>query len=268
MAIQYPAIDPVAFSVGPLSVHWYGITYLVGFSAAWLLANYRARQPGSGWNSEQVSDLIFYGAVGIILGGRLGYGLFYANDQLFSDPLWLIKLQQGGMSFHGGFLGSLAAMTYFTWKSKKSWLAIGDFISPMVPIGLGAGRIGNFINGELWGRATEMSWGMVFPGDTLQLVRHPSQLYQSLLEGLMLFAVLWWFSSRARPRGAVGGLFVAGYGVARIIGEFFREPDAHIGFVGGNWLTMGMLLSVPMVLFGIGLMIWAYKTQGANPRSV
>jgi|SRR5690554_68825 len=261
--MTYPQIDPIAFSIGPLSVHWYGLTYLFGFAGAWLLGSWRASKPGSPFNREQVGDLIFYGAVGVIVGGRLGYGLFYALDQWLQDPLWIVKLQQGGMSFHGGMLGVLTAFWYFKRKVGTSYATVADFIVPMVPVGLATGRIGNFINGELWGRATDVSWGMVFPGDPLQIVRHPSQLYQFALEGVALFTLLWIYSNKPRPAIAVTGLFGIGYGCARIGAEFFREPDAHIGYLAGNWLTMGMLLSLPMVAAGAAMMVWAYRKQGA-----
>ena len=257
--MQYPDIDPVAFSIGSLQIYWYGITYLVGLGGAWALGILRARKAGSGWTSEQVGDLIFYGAVGVIVGGRLGYGLFYGLDQWSDDPLWVFKLQDGGMAFHGGMLGVLAAFWYFKRKTGKGYFEVADFIVPMVPIGLAAGRLGNFINAELWGRPADVPWAMVFPTDPQQIPRHPSQLYQFLLEGVLLFLVLWIYSRRPRPAAAVTGLFGVGYGIARIVAEFFREPDAHIGYLAGGWLTMGMLLSLPMVALGIGLLAYAYR---------
>lgn len=257
--LQYPEIDPVAIAIGPLQVHWYGLMYLFGFVAAWWLGTRRAARPGSGWTAQQVSDLVFYSALGVIVGGRVGYTLFYNFSGFLNDPVSLVKLWQGGMSFHGGALGVLVAFGVFARKAGKRYFEVADFIVPMVPIGLCAGRIGNFINGELWGRATDVPWAMVFPNDPSQLARHPSQLYQSLMEGLLLFIVLWLYSARPRPAGAVTGLFGVGYGTARIIGEFFRQPDAHIGFIAFDWLTMGMLLSTPMVIIGLGMMAWAYK---------
>ncbi|MDF1821032.1 MAG: prolipoprotein diacylglyceryl transferase [Alcanivoracaceae bacterium] len=257
--MQYPDIDPVALSLGPIQIYWYGITYLVGLAGAWGLGVWRARRPGSGWTSEQVGDLIFYGAVGVIVGGRLGYGLFYGLDQWSEDLLWVFKLQEGGMAFHGGMLGVLTAFWYFKRKTGKGYFETADFIVPMVPIGLGAGRLGNFINAELWGRPSDVSWAMVFPTDPQQLARHPSQLYQFMLEGVLLFVLLWWFSRRPRPPAAVTGLFGVGYGVARIAAEFFREPDAHIGYLAGGWLTMGMVLSLPMVFIGAAMMVWGYR---------
>lgn len=259
--LSFPQIDPVAISIGPLSVHWYGLTYLIGFLGAWWLGTLRAKKDNSGWTVDQVGDVIFYGAVGVIVGGRLGYGLFYGLDQWAKDWLWIFKLQQGGMSFHGGMLGVLTAFAYFAHKNKKTYFQVADFIVPMVPIGLATGRFGNFINAELWGRETDVPWAMVFPTDALQLARHPSMLYECALEGIVLFALLWCYSAKARPLGAITGLFGAGYGVARIFVEFFREPDAHIGYLAGGWLTMGMLLSLPMVVIGIAMMVWAYRRE-------
>lgn len=256
--LKYPDIDPVAISIGPLDLYWYGITYLVGIGAAWFLGVQRAKQR-SDWTGEQVGDLIFYGAIGIIVGGRVGYGLFYGLDQWVQDIFWIVRLQEGGMSFHGGMIGVLLAFGYFAWRTGKTYFQTADFIVPMVPLGLGAGRIGNFINAELWGRQSDVPWAMVFPTDPLQVPRHPSMLYEFLLEGVVLFIVLWIFSRQPRPAGAVTGLFGIGYGLSRILVEFWREPDAHIGYLAGNWLTMGMLLSVPMVIAGAAIMIWAYR---------
>lgn len=265
--INYPQIDPVALSLGPIQVHWYGLMYLVGFMGAWWLCLRRAKQPNSGWTPQQVSDFIFYGALGVILGGRIGYVLFYDFSNFIAAPWRIVLLNQGGMSFHGGALGVLAAIAIFARKTNKRFLAAMDFGVPMVPIGLGAGRIGNFINGELWGRATEVSWGMVFPADVLQLTRHPSQLYQALTEGLLLFVVLWLYSRHPRPMGAVTGLFGVGYGISRFTTEFFREPDAHIGYIAFDWLTMGQLLSLPLIMVGIGLMVWGYKTHPVTQQA-
>lgn len=253
-------INPVALDLDFIQIHWYGLMYLVGFAAAYFLGCHRAAKPGSGWNGDMVSDFIFWGAMGVVLGGRAGYVLFYNFDQFLADPLWLFALWDGGMSFHGGLLGVLVAMALFGRKHGKGFFEMGDFVSPLIPIGLGAGRIGNFIGGELWGRATDQTWGVVFPRVD-QLARHPSQLYQALLEGLAMFALLWWFSAKPRPRMAVSGLFLLLYGVFRSAVEFFREPDSHIGFVAFGWMTKGQLLSLPMILIGAGLIALAYAQQ-------
>lgn len=256
--LTYPDIDPVAISIGPLDLYWYGITYLIGLGGAWWLGILRAKHR-SDWNPDQVGDLIFYGAVGVIVGGRLGYGLFYGLEQWSRDFFWVFRLQDGGMSFHGGMLGVLLAFWFFARRTGKTFFQVSDFIVPMVPIGLGAGRIGNFINAELWGRPSDVPWAMVFPTDPMQVPRHPSMLYEFVLEGVVLFVVLWIYSRHPRPAGAVTGLFGIGYGLSRIVVEFWREPDAHIGYLAGDWLTMGMLLSLPMVLAGAAMMIWAYR---------
>lgn len=260
--MTYPQIDPVVFRIGDLAIHWYGVMYLLGFAAAWGLGVWRARRPDNDWNADQVGDLIFYGALGVILGGRFGYVVFYNFDQFLDNPLWLLKVWEGGMSFHGGMLGVLVAFWWFARKTGKSYFQVADFIVPMIPIGLGAGRLGNFINAELWGKPSELPWAMVFPTDPAQLERHPSQLYQFAMEGVLLFALLWLFSARPRPAGAVTGLFGVGYGVFRIVAEFFREPDAHLGYLAFDWLTMGQLLSLPMVVAGIMIMVWAYRREG------
>ncbi|MBY4676888.1 prolipoprotein diacylglyceryl transferase [Marinobacterium arenosum] len=252
-------IDPIAISLGPLQVHWYGLMYLIGFAAAWWLGNRRAAQPGSGWTADMISDLVFWGALGAVLGGRFGYVLFYNFDQFLEDPLWLFAVWEGGMSFHGGLLGVLLVLLLFGRKYNKSFLEMGDFAAPLVPIGLGAGRLGNFIGGELWGRSTDLPWGVIFPRAPDALPRHPSQLYEFALEGVLMFALLWWYSSKPRPRAAVSGLFLLLYGLFRSLVELVREPDAHIGFIAFGWLTKGQLLSLPMVLLG-GLMLWwAYR---------
>lgn len=253
-------IDPIALAIGPLKIHWYGLMYLIGFACAWWLGVIRARKPGSGWNENQISDMIFWGAMGVVLGGRAGYVLFYNFDKFLSDPLWLFAVWEGGMSFHGGLLGVIIVLYWFGKQHGKTLMEMGDFVAPLIPIGLGAGRVGNFIGGELWGRTTDVSWGVVFPraGD---LPRHPSQLYEFALEGVVLFAVLWWFSSKPRPRMAVSGLFLLLYGAFRSFVEFYREPDAHIEFIAFNWLTMGQLLSLPMILLGSLLILFAYRSH-------
>lgn len=256
--LQYPDIDPVALSLGPLQIHWYGIMYLIGFGGAWLLARYRSRQEGSGFTEAQVADMIFYGALGVVLGGRIGYMFFYNFDVLLDNPLSLFLIWQGGMSFHGGLLGVVVVAWLFARRNKKSMFEILDFIAPMVPIGLFAGRIGNFIGGELWGRVTEVPWGMVFP-DGGPLPRHPSQLYEAFLEGLVMFVILWWYSAKPRPRFAVSGLFCLLYGCFRFAIEFVREPDQGMGFIAFGWLTKGMQLSTPMIIGGILILYFAYR---------
>jgi phosphatidylglycerol:prolipoprotein diacylglycerol transferase len=257
--LTYPDIDPVAVSVGPLAIHWYGLTYLFGFIAVWVLGGMRARRPGSGWKPEEIADMLFYGALGVILGGRIGYLFFYHFDLLLADPLILFRIWQGGMSFHGGMLGVFIAMWLYGRKTGRSFFQVTDFMAPFVPVGLGAGRIGNFINGELWGRPTDLPWGMVFPFVDNQ-PRHPSMLYEALLEGLVLFAILWLYSARPRPLRAVSGAFMLGYGLFRFMVEFVRQPDAHVGFVALGWVTKGQLLSAPMILFGVYLLVVAYRS--------
>ncbi len=256
--LTYPDIDPVALSIGPVKIHWYGIMYLVGFATAWWLGRLRARRADAPMNAEQVGDLIFYGALGAVLGGRLGYIFFYNFSAFLDDPLSLIRVWEGGMSFHGGLIGVIVAMVLFARKLGVSFWKVADFTAPLTPIGFGAGRIANFINGELWGNVTNVPWAMVFP-HAGPLPRHPSQLYQAFLEGVVLFAILWIFSRKPRPTGSVAGLFLLCYGTFRIIAEFFRHPDAHIGYIAFGWVTQGQLLSLPMVVTGAGLMVWAYR---------
>lgn len=256
--LTYPDIDPIAISIGPLAVHWYGIMYVVAFAGAWLMATYRAGKTPGSWTGEQISDLVFYGALGAVLGGRLGSVLFYNFGQFLDDPLWLLRVWEGGMSFHGGFLGVLAAFLWYSRRIHRPFFEVMDFIAPFVPFGLGAGRLGNFIGGELWGRPTDVPWGMVFP-HVDQQPRHASQLYEFALEGVALFIIVWWFSARPRPRFAVSGVFAVGYGVFRCFIEFFREPDVDIGFIAFDWLTMGQLLSLPLVVVGILLLFLAYR---------
>lgn len=250
--IPFPQINPVALKVGPLQIHWYGLMYLFGFLAAWGLAKWRASRYQLDWTTDELGDLIFYGALGVIIGGRLGYMIFYNTAQLLSHPLSLFKVWEGGMSFHGGLLGVILAMWIFALKFKKPFLEVTDFVAPLAPLGLAAGRIGNFINGELWGRVTDVPWAVVFPNSDGQ-PRHPSQLYEFGLEGLLLFILVWWYASKPRPAGCVSAIFLIGYSLARLIAECFREPDVQLGFLAFNWLTMGQLLSIPMLILGLGL---------------
>ncbi|WP_115707562.1 prolipoprotein diacylglyceryl transferase [Legionella sainthelensi] len=250
--LTFPYINPIAFSIGPLEVHWYGLMYLLGFVSAWLLAHWRSKHYKLDWTSEQISDLIFYAALGVIIGGRMGYMLFYDFPELIHNPLSLFKIWQGGMSFHGGLLGVVVAVWIFAYRQGKPFWEIGDFIAPLVPIGLGAGRIGNFINGELWGRVTDMPWGMVYSHVDNQ-PRHPSELYEFGLEGVCLFLLVWIYASKPRSTGQVSAVFLMGYAVCRIIAEFFRQPDPQLGFIAFGWLTMGQILSIPMLLLGVWL---------------
>jgi phosphatidylglycerol:prolipoprotein diacylglycerol transferase len=257
--LPYPQIDPVLLQIGPLKVHWYGVMYLLGFGFAWWLGVIRAKREDSPFKPQHISDMVFYGALGAVLGGRIGYVLFYKFNEYLHDPLAIFAVWQGGMSFHGGLLGVLIAMYLIGRQHKLHFFTVTDFIAPLIPLGLFFGRIGNFINGELWGRTTELPWGIVFPyaGD---LPRHPSQLYEAFLEGLVMFAVLWWFSSKARPRMAVSGLFLILYGSFRFLVEFAREPDAHLGLLYLG-LSMGQWLSLPMALIGFAFMLWAYRVN-------
>lgn len=262
--LTYPDIDPIIFAIGPLKLRWYGMMYLLGFAAFWWLGSRRARREGSLWTPFQVQDFLFYGALGVILGGRIGYMLFYGFDALVENPLNLFRIWDGGMSFHGGLVGVLVALAWYARRNGRTFFQLADFVAPLVPIGLGAGRIGNFINGELWGRPTDLPWGMVFPYVDGQ-PRHPSQLYEVLLEGVVLFAVLWWYSASARPRRAVSGLFLLLYGVFRFAVEFVRQPDVQLGFVAFGWITMGQVLSVPLIAFGAWLLWNAYRQHAADP---
>jgi len=271
--IAYPSIDPVALELGPLKVHWYGLMYLVAFGSAWWLGRLRAARQDSPISPQQVDDLIFYGAVGAVVGGRLGSVFFYNFDTFVDNPLYLFKIWQGGMSFHGGFAGVVAAMALYSRKVGCGFFQLTDFIAPISPLGLAAGRLGNFINGELWGGPSSLPWAMklsceAFPpqrftdfgGPLCAEPRHPSMLYEMLLEGLVLFAIIWLFAARPRPTMALSALFLLGYGIFRTLVETVRLPDAHIGYLlGTDWLTMGMVLSMPMIVLGGILMVLAYR---------
>ena len=255
----HPQFDPIAIAIGPLAVRWYGLMYLLGFLMFLFLGRKRAKQQG--WYPQELDDLLFYGVLGVVIGGRLGQVIFYEPGYYFSHPLEILQVWKGGMSFHGGFLGVFAAMMFYARKSGRSLLQVTDFVVPLVPPGLATGRIGNFINGELWGRVApaDLPWAMIFP-QVDNLPRHPSQLYQAAGEGLALFFILWWFSAKPRPRGAVSGAFLVGYGVFRFIAEYFRTPDEGI-FGLSYTVSMGQWLSLPMVLAGAGLMVWAYRRR-------
>lgn len=258
--LQFPVIDPIIFSIGPVALRWYGAMYLVGFLAAMFMANKAADNSKGLWTRDEVSDLLFYSFLGVILGGRVGYVLFYQFEYFLSDPLYLLKIWEGGMSFHGGLLGVILAIFIFARRTKKSFLVVGDFVAPLVPIGLGMGRLGNFINAELWGRQTDVPWAMVFPTDPLQLPRHPSQLYEFALEGAVLFAIVYFISRKTRTLGLASGAFLIGYGVFRSFVEFFREPDAHLGLYF-SFISKGQILSIPMILTGIFIIYIGHLSQ-------
>ena len=264
----YPDIDPVALQLGPIAVRWYGLMYLIGFSAAWFIARYRAEKSPRPWLNEDIDDLLFYTAIGVIVGGRFGYVFFYGFGHFLEDPLWLFRVWEGGMAFHGGLLGVLLAVLIYAKKSKRHYFDITDFGAAMVPLGFAAGRLGNFIGGELWGRPApeDLPWAMVFPHID-QIPRHPSQLYQFALEGVALFALMFWFSHKSRPRMAATGLALMAYGIFRSIAEFYRQPDAHLNFIAFDWLTMGQLLSAPMIIVGLGLLVWAYQRDRVPNQS-
>src|SRR5450631_1802494 len=266
--LTYPNINPIAvsvgpvFGIGPLRVHWYGIMYLIGFGAAWWLARWRARRPGSTWTALDIDDLIFYCCLGVILGGRAGWCLIYGHDVIAENWLNAFHIWDGGMSFHGGLTGVIVAAMIFARLKHKRIPDVFDFLAPLPGIGIMAVRIGNFINSELWGKPTDLPWGFGVPDAQGQLVsRHPSQLYEAVLEGLLPFVVLWWYTRNPRPRLAPTGLFLLLYGCGRFTVEWVRLPDANIGYLLGNWLTMGMLLTTPMIFIGAILMIYAYRSH-------
>ncbi len=262
----YPHIDPVAFKIGPLKVHWYGLMYLFSFIAAWFLFKYRVKRFNYSWSSDQLVDLLFYGALGVVLGGRIGYIVFYNLSYYLAHPIRMVEVWDGGMSFHGGLLGVLIAIGFWCWRYKEAYFRVTDFIAPVVPIGLGAGRIGNFINGELWGRVTTMPWGVIYP-KAGPLPRQPSEIYEFLLEGVVLFLILWFYSGKKRkpPQMAVSAMFLIGYGAFRFFCEFFRQPDPQLGFVAWGWLTRGQELSAPMFVLGVILLVIAYR-RGRKSR--
>ncbi|KZE25344.1 prolipoprotein diacylglyceryl transferase [Crenobacter luteus] len=282
--LVHPQFDPIAVQLGPLAIHWYGLMYLVGFMAFLWLGNRRARAGHPFMTPKLVDDFLLYGVVGVVLGGRLGYVLFYKPAEYLADPLAILRVWEGGMAFHGGFIGVLVAMWLFARKLGRGFFEVADFIAPLVPIGLAAGRIGNFVNGELWGRVTspDAPWAMLFPNaqrddiayaslhpewmSTLAqyggLPRHPSQLYQFALEGVLLFALLWWYSARPRKSGQVAALFLTGYGLFRFVAEFAREPDDFLGLLALN-LSMGQWLSLPMIV--LGLVLWAVASRAPQP---
>jgi phosphatidylglycerol:prolipoprotein diacylglycerol transferase len=267
--LMYPQIDPVALQIGPVAIHWYGITYLVAFALFMFLGIRRLRHepfasitgPGA-WSRKDVEDILFLGVLGVIIGGRLGYCLFYKPGYYLQHPLEVFFVWQGGMAFHGGMLGVIGAMLWFAHSRQRPWMQVADFVAPCVPTGLAAGRVGNFINGELWGRfaSPDLPWGMVFPQSGSMLPRHPSQVYQFLLEGLLLFALLWLYARKRRAEGQVAAMFLIGYGVLRFVAEFFREPDAFLGLLSLG-MSMGQWLCVPMVLAGIAMWVYCGKRE-------
>jgi phosphatidylglycerol:prolipoprotein diacylglycerol transferase len=281
---HYPSIDPIIVAFGPIAIRWYGLAYLAAFLIAWWLGNRLADRRSGKWTHQQVSDLVFYGALGAVLGGRIGYVFFYGFDQFLADPLWLFRIWDGGMSFHGGLIGVLVALWWFGRSTGRTFLEVGDFTAPLVPVGLGFGRLGNFANTELPGRATDSIFGLVYrcdaeairsinetcTGEWESFARHPSPLYQAFAEGIVLFVIVWFaarhFDKVPGPAGRTSGAFLAGYGGLRIITEFFRQPDARLGFLAFDWLTMGQLLSVPLVVIGAFLLLRRSPQRTAGGR--
>lgn len=248
--LQFPKIDPIALQLGPLAIHWYGLMYLLGFGSAWLLGRWRIAHGKTRLTLKDLEDIIFYGVLGVIVGGRLGYVIFYKPMYYLSHPQEMIYLWEGGMSFHGGLLGVLAMVSWLAYSRKYKWFEVSDFVAPLIPLGLAAGRMGNFINGELWGRPSTLPWAMIFPQSGDGIARHPSQLYQLGLEGLLLFILIWWFANKPRPTGQVSAVFLMGYGFFRFIAEYAREPDDFLGLLTAG-LSMGQLLSLPMIAAGM-----------------
>ena len=271
--MQYPVIDHIIFSLGPVALRWYGLMYLLGFVMVYVLGTHRAKTHPGNWQTQEISDLVFYGAMGAVLGGRIGYVFFYNIDVFLGDPLYLFRMWEGGMSFHGGLLGVVASLWYFCRKSGRHFVDVGDFLAPLSPIGIGLGRMGNFINMELPGRVTESGFGLEYQcwavkelnrlclGEWEGVLRHPSPLYQAFTEGLLLFILVWVVSAKPKPRGFVSGVFLCGYATFRLITENFREPDAHIGFLALDWVTMGQLLSIPMFIAGMLLIVYSRRVQ-------
>jgi phosphatidylglycerol:prolipoprotein diacylglycerol transferase len=258
--LVHPQFNPIALDLGPVQIHWYGLTYLAAFGLFLFLAGRRVRLPHfaqAGWNRRDVEDMLFFGVLGVVLGGRIGYALFYKPGHYLANPLEILMVWKGGMSFHGGLLGVIAAMALFARSRQRSFLQVMDVVAPCVPTGYAAGRIGNFINGELWGRAADASlpWAMAFPQSGSMIARHPSQIYQFLLEGMLLFVLLWWYGQQPRARGQVAALYVLGYGMGRFVTEYFREPDVFLGYLSLG-LSMGQWLCVPMIIAGAGLWWW------------
>jgi phosphatidylglycerol:prolipoprotein diacylglycerol transferase len=262
--LVYPNIDPIALELGPIKIYWYGLMYLISFVSCWALVRYRVREGRGPLTLEAVSDLMLFSApLGAIIGGRVGYVLFYHFDYFLENPLYLFQIWEGGMSFHGGLIGVVVAFFWCAHRYKVSVWDIADLVAPAVPVGLGLGRIGNFINGELWGRASDLPWAMVFPSGGL-IARHPTQLYEAFFEGFMMWLLLWLYSAKKQPRMAVSGMFLLLYGMFRFSIEFLREPDQHLGLLFANTLTMGQLLSIPMFLLGLILMIRSYTHESVS----
>ncbi len=258
--LVHPQFDPVAVSIGPLQIHWYGLTYLAGFVLFLYLGARRVRLPhfaAAGWTRRDIEDILFYGVLGVVVGGRLGYVLFYKPAEYFAHPAEIFMVWRGGMSFHGGLLGVVVAMVWFARRRGRPFFEVMDVVAPCVPTGLAAGRIGNFINGELWGRPADPSlpWAMVFPQSGSVVPRHPSEIYQFLLEGLLLFGLLWWYGQRERAQGRVAAAFLFGYGVLRFVAEYFREPDSFLGLLALG-MSMGQWLCLPMIVAGAWMWWW------------
>ena len=280
-------IDPIALHLGPVQVHWYGVMYMLGFIAAWLLGRRRIRAGRlPGVNEQGFGDLLFYGMLGVVLGGRIGYILFYAFGDFLQNPLMVFRIWEGGMSFHGGLLGVMAGVWLWCRRQNLHFMDAMDFVAPLTPLGLGFGRLGNYIGGELWGKPTGEGWGVIFPRGLPQpydamsmpqlqalhaqgaldaFARHPSQLYQAVLEGVVMASILWWYSRRPRPRYAVGGLFALLYGLFRFLVEFVREPDAQLGYLAFGWLTMGQVLSLPLIALGLFWLAWSRRQPTLQP---